>query len=150
MDGLWRWNTFNPIHSFSQRKGRADGARPGPTGNRTQYCFSLQSWRWRHLVPPKLRYQLTRLRGVETRWSQCDKSSPREPQNLYRLCRWGEYWNLTERNFGAGIATVYGLDGRGVRVRIPVGVRFFSPPRHPDRGPPSLLSNRYGGLFPWG
>jgi len=29
---------------------------------------------------------------------------------------------------------------------------FFSSPPHPDRfwGPPSLLSNGYQGLFPWG
>jgi hypothetical protein len=49
-----------------------------------------------------------------------------------------------------GIATGYGLDGRGVGVRVPVGSRFFSPPLPPDRfwGPSSLLSNGYGGLFP--
>jgi hypothetical protein len=48
---------------------------------------------------------------------------------------------------GAGavsIATGYCLDGWGVRVRVPVGARFFSPHR-PDWfwGPPSLLSNGY-------
>jgi hypothetical protein len=46
-----------------------------------------------------------------------------------------------------GIATGYGLDGRGVAVRVPVGARF-----PPGRfwGPPSLISNGYGGLFTWG
>jgi hypothetical protein len=40
---------------------------------------------------------------------------------------------------GAGIATGYGLNGRG----------FFSSPQLPDRlwGPPSLQSNGYWGLF---
>jgi hypothetical protein len=42
-----------------------------------------------------------------------------------------------------GTATGYGLDGQGVRVRVPVGSKIFSSPRHPDRiwGPPNLLSN---------
>jgi hypothetical protein len=48
-----------------------------------------------------------------------------------------------------GIATGYGLDDRGVGVRVPVGSRIFSSPRRPDRvwGPSNLLSNRYRGLF---
>jgi hypothetical protein len=51
-----------------------------------------------------------------------------------------------------GIATGYGLDGRGVEVRVPVEERFFSSPRRPDRlwSPPSLLSSGYRELFPWG
>jgi hypothetical protein len=46
-----------------------------------------------------------------------------------------------------GIATSYGLDDRGVGVRVLVGSRIFSSPRRTDRlwGPPSLLSNGYGG-----
>jgi hypothetical protein len=32
-----------------------------------------------------------------------------------------------------GIATGYGLDGRGVEVRVPIGARFLSCPRHPDQ-----------------
>jgi hypothetical protein len=49
------------------------------------------------------------------------------------------------------MATGYGLDDRGVGVRVPVGSRIFSYPLHPDRlwGPPNLLSNGYpGNLFP--
>jgi hypothetical protein len=50
------------------------------------------------------------------------------------------------------IETGYGLDGRGVGVRVPVRVRFFFSPRRPDRlwSQPSLLSNGYRGLTPGG
>jgi hypothetical protein len=43
----------------------------------------------------------------------------------------------------------YGLDVRGVGVRVPIGSRIFSSPRRPDQlwGPPSLLSNGYRWLF---
>jgi hypothetical protein len=58
--------------------------------------------------------------------------------------------SLTTSTFG--IATDYGLGDRGFGVRVAVGSRIFSSPCPPDRvlGPPSLISNEYGGLFPWG
>jgi hypothetical protein len=49
-----------------------------------------------------------------------------------------------------GIALGYGLDDQGP---IPGGCwEFFSKPPRPERlwGPPSLLSNEYQRLFPWG
>jgi hypothetical protein len=53
------------------------------------------------------------------------------------------------RDSSVGIATGYGLDGRGVRDLIPGGSRIFSFPHNADRlwGPPNLLSNGYGGAF---
>jgi hypothetical protein len=52
------------------------------------------------------------------------------------------------RDSAVSTATGYGLDGRGVSVRVPVGTRFFFPPPRSDRlwGPSSRLSNGYRGL----
>jgi hypothetical protein len=37
------------------------------------------------------------------------------------------------RDSAVGIATGYGLDDRGVGVRVPVGARIFTSPCRPDR-----------------
>jgi hypothetical protein len=54
---------------------------------------------------------------------------------------------VRSRDSVVGIVTGYGLDDRGVGVRVPVGSRIFSSPRRPDRlwSSPSLLSSGYGG-----
>jgi hypothetical protein len=53
------------------------------------------------------------------------------------------------RDSAIGIATGYGLDDRGVGVRVPRKSRIFSFPPRPDRlwGPPSLLSKEYRGAL---
>jgi hypothetical protein len=50
------------------------------------------------------------------------------------------------------LVTGYGLNDRGVGVRVPEWSRIFFSPRHPDRiwGSPKFLSNEYRGLFPRG
>jgi hypothetical protein len=60
--------------------------------------------------------------------------------------------DLRSRDSPVGIVTGYGLDDRGVGVRVPVGSRIFSSPQRSDRlwGPPSLLSNGYRGPFSQG
>jgi hypothetical protein len=65
--------------------------------------------------------------------------------NLYVL-------SLRSRDSIVRIATSYGLNDRGVGVRVPLGSRIFSSSRRPDRlwGPPNLLSVGYGGLLPGG
>jgi hypothetical protein len=55
------------------------------------------------------------------------------------------------RGSAVGIARGYGLDDRGVGVRVCVRSRIFSP-RRPDQlwGPPSLLIQWVQRLFPRG
>jgi hypothetical protein len=56
---------------------------------------------------------------------------------------------IRSRDSSVGIATGYGLNSRGVEVRVPVGARIFSSPRRSDRiwDPPTLLPNGYWGPF---
>jgi hypothetical protein len=52
------------------------------------------------------------------------------------------YFYICSRDSVVSIATGYGLEDRGVGVRVQVQSRIFSSQRHPDRllGPPGLLS----------
>jgi hypothetical protein len=61
-------------------------------------------------------------------------------------------WLFMSWDRADGIATGYGMDDRGVGVRVPVGSRIFSSPRRPDLllGPPNLVSNGYRNSFPGG
>jgi hypothetical protein len=56
---------------------------------------------------------------------------------------------MRSRDNVASIVTSYGLDDQGVAIRVLVGSRIFSSPRHPDRlwGPPNLLSNGVPGAL---
>jgi hypothetical protein len=57
----------------------------------------------------------------------------------FRSCLLFGKLNYRIRDSVVGIATGYGLDDRGVGVRVPVGSIIFSSPRRPDRfwGPPA-------------
>jgi hypothetical protein len=52
---------------------------------------------------------------------------------------------LHNRDSVVSIATGYGLDDRGVGVRVPVGSRIFSSPSYRFWGPPNLLFDGYRG-----
>jgi hypothetical protein len=60
--------------------------------------------------------------------------------------------SLRSRENIVGIATGYGLDDRGVGVRVPVWSIIISSPRRPDRfrGPPTSYPMGTGGSFPGG
>jgi hypothetical protein len=56
---------------------------------------------------------------------------------------------LSSRGSAVGIATGYGLDDKGVGIRVPVGSRIFISSCRPDRlWGPTNLSNEYGGSIP--
>jgi hypothetical protein len=59
---------------------------------------------------------------------------------------------VRSRDRSVDIATGYGLDDRGVGVRVPEDSRIFSSPRRPDWlwGSPKLLYNGYQAHFPEG
>jgi hypothetical protein len=63
------------------------------------------------------------------------------------------YLNIESRDSSLGIALGYGLDDRDSRVRFPAGDGDFSLHHRVQNGsgaPPSVLSNGYQELFPWG
>jgi hypothetical protein len=63
-----------------------------------------------------------------------------------------DFSRFMSRDNTVGIATGYGMEDRGVGVRVTVGSRIFSSRRRPDRiwGLASLLSNGYWEFLPRG
>jgi hypothetical protein len=101
---------------------------------------------------PLHRYGLNLVPNFSGQFSSSFSSSSRFSHRLKRSTHQGFIFRDVLR---AGIAqpvleTGYGLDGRGVGVRVPVGARFFSSQCRPNLfwGPSSHLSNGYRGLFP--
>jgi hypothetical protein len=43
-----------------------------------------------------------------------------------------QYYSIGSRDSVVGITTSYGLNDRGVEVRVPVGSRIFTSPNRPD------------------
>jgi hypothetical protein len=116
-------------------------------------------WRWRQYVPPKRRFTQD-LHGATSQKTTFFIVTAVKTSNLTqnhimaitpRILLW--YYTMNwSRDSSVGIATSYGLDDRGVGVRVPVGARIFSSPQHPDRlwGPLNLLYNGHQERFPWG
>jgi hypothetical protein len=76
-----------------------------------------------------------------------------ELEILYRVCRTlFSVILIHPQSSVIDAASSYGLDDRGVGIRVPVESRIFPSLSRPDRhlGPPSLLSNGYRGLSPRG
>jgi hypothetical protein len=67
------------------------------------------------------------------------------PQSLFNAFSGHKLFIYFRRDSAVRIATGYGLNDRGVGVRVPVGSRVVYSRRRPDRlwGPLSLLSNGY-------
>jgi hypothetical protein len=104
-----------------------------------------------------LAYSLTLRMETICLWNSCCLSPDYmcyipEDRTLYLyLLIYRPHVNVTgSRESAVGIATGYWLDDRGVGVRVPVGSKMFTSPCSPDRfwGPPSFLTNGYGGLSP--
>jgi hypothetical protein len=84
--------------------------------------------------------------SVEMWWLQF-LSFYMEPRVYFMTRMFSFLIRVGSRDSVVGIATSYGLDDRGVGVRVPVGSRIVSSPNRTDRlwGPPDLLSNGYRG-----
>jgi hypothetical protein len=115
--------------------------------NRPQTCSSKESF---HLSCISMGLYLA---GALT-FSVYDVTPSVVAATLFSINELEEALSLTKKGPDSVVdtATGYGLDGRGVSIRVPVGARFFSSPHRPDRlwGRPSLLSNGYRGIFPRG
>jgi hypothetical protein len=85
-------------------------------------------------------------RETKSKWVSTYEYTPRTVLwEIYSLSGLYRSWDSS-----VGIATGFGLDGRVVRVPVPIRSRIFSSPRRSDRfrGPLSLLSKRVWGERP--
>jgi hypothetical protein len=122
--------------------------------------INLLQWRWMQYLPPKFGDLSTRLHGAITHNLHLPGIA-----SLANLLLVKKHWDLKQniaarflsypfplkfiriRDSSVGIATDYGLDFRGVGVRIPVGARFFFTSQRLDRlcDLRGLLSSGYRG-----
>jgi hypothetical protein len=83
--------------------------------------------------------------------SEQERPSLRQILSVYpfKFCFNSLFIYAGSRDSAVGMAIGYGLDTRGVGVRVSIGARLFSSPCLQGRfwGLPSLLSNGYRGLF---
>jgi hypothetical protein len=130
------------------------------TGHISRFCLTKYELRHSSAVRRTVSLCALQLSGMFsilsclTRFTNCIGYADLH-EGIFNRERCGGNWlwlfsGCRSRESAVGIATAYGLDGRGIGDRVPVYVRFFLSPRRPDRflGPPSLLSSRYGGSFP--
>jgi hypothetical protein len=100
------------------------------------------------------------LKGQAHTWRRaktvkCDTTKINQNQtrsSVFKMLMNGRFACQPSNNCSVNKVTGYGLDDRGVRVRVPVGSRTFSSSNRPDRlcGPHNLLPNGYRGLPPPG
>jgi hypothetical protein len=124
-------NTKNSVHSWVRHFKRHMGFRSKRTGD------------WNHA------------RNIQD-WLELDEGDPgfhllTEEQITAAACIY-LFSSALPTLFAIGTATGYGLDDRGVGVRVPVGPRIFSSPRvqtgsgaHPTSYPTGTGDSFYGG-----
>jgi hypothetical protein len=119
-------------------------SRCNRTGDWLRSTFPL---RREYLSPfPEIKPRFLHLQGRSINGQERGSPEPRHPHNKWDFSAWPRGWvrrfhNKTvqhifvsyhilykSRDRAVGIATVYGLDDRGVGLRVPVGSRIFSSP----------------------
>jgi hypothetical protein len=99
------------------------------------FCISNRIYKWRKTRKQNASHHSVQNLLPSRLLSKCVKINMCK-ELFCSVCVW------RSRDSAVDIATGYGLDDRGVGVRVPVGSRIFFSPRRPDRlcGPSSLVS----------